>query len=163
MLYSVFSRHLTCFTWHLISDTWYLTPTLDMLYLTPDRWHVISDTIISDNGTHFASKQVVSFRAKYKITHRFSTPYYPQGNGQADISNHTILDSLCQRQDKVKGKWVESLLEMPWAYRTNKHIPTGETPFSLAYGTEAIIPLDIYMPTLWTEESIGTRMLLGFA
>jgi len=73
---------------------------------------VISDTIISDNMTHFASKQAVSFCAKYKITHQFSTPYYPQGNGQADISNHIILDSLCKRQDKVKGKWVESLPEM---------------------------------------------------
>ena len=77
---------------------------------------------------------------------RFSTPYYPQGNGQTDISNRTILDSLCKWQDKAKGKWVERLPEMLWA--TNKHILTGETPFSLAYGIEAIIPLDIYMPTL---------------
>ena len=35
---------LICYTWHLISDTWYLTPALDMLYLTPDFWHLISDT-----------------------------------------------------------------------------------------------------------------------
>jgi len=35
---------LTCYTWHLITDTWYLTPVLDMLYLTPDLWHLIYDT-----------------------------------------------------------------------------------------------------------------------
>ena len=51
-------------------------------------------TIIFDNGMNFASKQVASFCAKYKITHRYSTPYYPQGNDQAEISNDTILDSL---------------------------------------------------------------------
>jgi len=51
-------------------------------------------TIIFDNGTNFASKQVVSFCAKYKITHRYSTPYYPQGNNQVEIGNDTILDSL---------------------------------------------------------------------
>jgi len=40
----IWHRHLICYTWHLISGTWYLTPTLDMLYLTPDLWHLISDT-----------------------------------------------------------------------------------------------------------------------
>jgi len=56
MLYSVFStdtwstvldiRHwyLTCYTWHMIHDTWYLAPILNMLYLTPDPRHLISDT-----------------------------------------------------------------------------------------------------------------------
>jgi len=39
-----------------------------------------------------------------------------------------------------------------WAYRTTKHILAGETPFSLTYGTKAIIPVDICMPTFHTEE-----------
>jgi len=109
-------------------------------------------TIISDNGTNFASKQVASFCSKYKITHQFSSPYYPQGNGQAKISNHTILDSLCKSLDKAKGKLVENLSGVLWAYRTTKRIPTGETLFSLAYVTEAIIPVNICMPTLRTGE-----------
>jgi len=37
---------------------------------------------------------------------------------------------------------------MLWAYRTIKRIPTGETPFSLAYGMEAVNPVDFYMPNL---------------
>ena len=45
---------------------------------------------------------------------------------------------------------VEKLPGVLWAYRTTKRIPTGETPFSLAYGTKAIIPVDICMPTLRT-------------
>ena len=39
MLYSVFTLALICYTWHLILDTWYLTPIFDMLYLTLDIWH----------------------------------------------------------------------------------------------------------------------------
>ena len=66
-------------------------------------------TIISDNGTNFASKQVDNFCSKYKIAYRFSTLYSPQGNGQDEINNHTILDSLHKTQDKAKGKWVEKL------------------------------------------------------
>jgi len=70
----------------------------------------IPHTIISDNGTNFASKQVASFCAKYNIAHRFFSPYYPQGNGQAEISNHTILDNLCKSLDKAKGKWAGKTL-----------------------------------------------------
>jgi len=32
-------------------------------------------------------------------------PYYPQDNGQTEISNHTIVHSLCKSLDKAKGKW----------------------------------------------------------
>ena len=37
-------------------------------------------------------------------------------------------------------------------YRTTKRVSTGETPFSLAYGTEAFVPVDICMPMLLTGE-----------
>jgi len=86
---------------------------------------------------------VASFYPKYKITHRFSTLYYPRGNTQAEISNHTILDSLRKSLSKAKGKWIEKLPGVLWAYRTTKRIPTGEALFFLAYGTEVIIPVDI--------------------
>ena len=95
---------------------------------------------------------MATFCAKYKITHLFSTTYYSQGNGQVEINNHTIFDSLCKSPGKVKGKWVEKLSAVLWACRTTKHIPMSETPFSLAYGTKAIILVDVYMPTLCMEE-----------
>ena len=79
-------------------------------------------------------------------------PYYPQGNGQAEINNRTIFDSLCKSLGKAKCKWVEQLSGVLWAYRITKRVLIGEIPFFLAYGTEAIIPVDICMPTLRTEE-----------
>ena len=30
-----------------------------------------------------------------------------------------------------------------WAYRTTTRTPTGETPFQLAYGSEAVIPIEV--------------------
>ena len=100
---------------------------------------------IFDNGTNIVSKQIASFCAKYKITYRFSTFYYPQSNGQTKIINRTILDKLCKSLDKVKGKLVEKLSGVLWTYETTKRISTSATPFSLAYRTEAIIPVDISM------------------
>ena len=108
----------------------------------------IPHTIISDNGTNFTSHEVTNFCDKYKIKYRFSTPYYPQGNGQAEVSNRTLMSSLSKSLEKAKGKWVEKLPGVLWAYRTTKRIPTREIPFSLAYGAEAIIPTEVYMPTL---------------
>ena len=47
--------------------------------------------------------------------------------------------------------WVEELPGVLWAYRTTPGRPTGNTPFALAYGMDAIIPTEIGLPTIRTE------------
>jgi len=102
-------------------------------------------TIVSDNRTNFVIKwQVFAPSTRSHVD-------YPQGNSQAEISNHTILDNLRKSLDKIKGKWLEKLPGVLWAYRTTKRVPTGETPFSLAYRIESIISVDISMSTLRVE------------
>ncbi|GJT91441.1 reverse transcriptase domain-containing protein, partial [Tanacetum coccineum] len=39
-----------------------------------------------------------------------------------------------------------------WAHRTTIKVSTGDTPFSLVYGMEAVIPAEIGMPTIRTAE-----------
>ncbi|CAL8153315.1 unnamed protein product [Prunus armeniaca] len=82
---------------------------------------------------------------------QISIPKYPQGNGQADASNKIILDCLKKRLEGAEGKWVNELLGVIWAYRTTKHRSTGETPFSLTYGIEAIIPPHVTVPSISIE------------
>ena len=43
----------------------------------------------------------------------------------------------------AKGIWPDELPSVLWAYRTMAHTPTGETPFCLAFGNEAIIPTKV--------------------
>ena len=43
----------------------------------------------------------------------------------------------------LKGKWVEYLLEVLWAYKTIHKSATQETPFALAFGIEAVAPVEI--------------------
>ena len=45
----------------------------------------------------------------------------------------------------VKGVWPDELPSVLWAYKTTVRTPTGETPFKLAYGSEAIIPAKVHM------------------
>ena len=85
------------------------------------------------------------------ITNRYSTPTYLQGNGQAEAVNKVIVNGLKKRLDDVKGKWVEELSHILWTYRIMLRRSTGETPFSITYGAEAVIPLEIGFPTLRTS------------
>ena len=43
----------------------------------------------------------------------------------------------------LKGKWVEYLPEVIWAYRTTRKSATQETPIALTFGTEAVAPVEI--------------------
>ena len=81
----------------------------------------------------------------------YSTLAYPQGNGQAEVINKVIVNGLKKKLDDVKGKWVEELPHVLWTYRTMPRRSTGETPFSMTYGVEAVIPLKTSFPTLKTS------------
>ena len=52
--------------------------------------------------------------------------------------------------ERAKGKWVEELPGVLWVYRTTPGRPTGNTPFALAYGMDAVIPTEIGLPTIQT-------------
>ena len=61
------------------------------------------------------------------------------------------MNGLKKRLDKAKGRWVEELPYVQWTYRTTPQRSIGETPFSMTYGVEAVIPLEIGFPTLRTS------------
>ncbi|XP_065617155.1 uncharacterized protein LOC136062243 [Quercus suber] len=104
--------------------------------------------LISDNGLQFDSNAFRSYCSKLGIMNRYSTPAYPYGNGQTEAVNKVIVNGLKKRLDDAKGKWVEELSHVLWAYRTTPRRSTGETLFSMTYGAEAVIPLETGFPTL---------------
>ncbi|XP_073049540.1 uncharacterized protein [Primulina eburnea] len=54
----------------------------------------IPRAMISDGGTHFVNKPFASLMKKYGITHKVTTPYHPQTNGQVDLANREIKQIL---------------------------------------------------------------------
>ena len=107
----------------------------------------IPHKIISDKGTPFVNKDVHKLLDHRHIKHRKSTPYYPQGNGQAEATNQVLLRILSKMVHEYEGGWSEHLLETLWAYRSSAKTATGFSPFSLVYGTEAISPVKLLVPT----------------
>ena len=84
------------------------------------------------------------------ITNRYSTLAYPQGNGQVEAVNKVIVSGLKKRLDDAKGRWVEELPYVLWTYRITLRRSTGEIPFSMSYGAEAVIPIEVGFSTLRT-------------
>ena len=75
------------------------------------------------------------------IKNRYYTLAYPQSTKQAEITKKVIVDVLKKRLEEVKGKWVDELPHVLWAYHTTPRRLTRETPFPMTYGSEAVIPL----------------------
>ncbi|XP_075092305.1 uncharacterized protein LOC142172556 [Nicotiana tabacum] len=59
-----------------------------------------------------------------------------------------IIQNLKKILEAAKGKWPEELPGVLWAYRTMTKSSTIENPFSLVYGAEALIPVEVGKPTL---------------
>nr|CAN72632.1 hypothetical protein VITISV_025688 [Vitis vinifera] len=110
----------------------------------------IPQIIIADNGPQFDSIAFRNFCSELNIRNSYSTPRNPQSNGQVEATNKTLITASKKRLEQVKGKWVEKLPGVLWAYRTTPGRPTGNTPFSLTYDMDAIIPTEIGLPTIRT-------------
>ena len=111
----------------------------------------IPQTIIADNSPQIDSIAFLNFCLELNIRNSYSTPRYPQSNGQAEATNKMLIIALKKRLEQAKGKWVEELPDVLWAYRTTPGRPTGNTPFALTYSMDAIIPTEIGLPTFRTE------------
>lgn len=116
----------------------------------------IPHTLISDNRLQFDSKAFRRYCGELGIRNRYSALAYPQGSGQAKVVNQVIINGLKKRLDEVNGKWVDELPHILWAYRTMPRKSTGETLFSMTYGSEAIITLETRFPTLRISQ-FGTK------
>lgn len=59
-----------------------------------------------------------------------------------------MITLLKKRLEGIKKIWVEELSRALWATRTSPQWSTNETPFSLVYRNEVVIPTKIIVPTI---------------
>ncbi|KAK3025694.1 hypothetical protein RJ639_041699 [Escallonia herrerae] len=104
--------------------------------------------LITDNGKQFDNSNFRSFCEGLSINLRFTSVAHPQSNGQTENMNRSILQGLKRKLDEAKVAWVDELPKVLWAYRTTPHSVTGETPFLLCFETEALLPVEVGLPTV---------------
>nr|XP_033512280.1 uncharacterized protein LOC117276964 [Nicotiana tomentosiformis] len=71
----------------------------------------------------------------------------PQMNGVVEAANKNIKKILRKMVDNYK-KWHEKLPFSLLGYRATVHTSTGATSYLLVYGTEAVIPVEVEIPSL---------------
>ncbi|KAJ0433317.1 putative nucleotidyltransferase, Ribonuclease H [Helianthus annuus] len=111
----------------------------------------IPSEIVCDNGSQFIGSRTTNFCDSWGIKMITSTPVHPQANGQVESSNKIIINNLKKKLGSKKGKWAEELPYVLWADRTTPKNATGQTPFSLVFGAEAVIPTEMVIPTVRTS------------
>lgn len=88
-------------------------------------------------------RKLVEFYKELGITPLTSSVEHPQTNGQAEAMNKIILQELKKKLGEAKGAWVDELPKVLWGYRCSPHSATGESPFNLTYGTDAMLPVEV--------------------
>ncbi|GJS73018.1 reverse transcriptase domain-containing protein [Tanacetum coccineum] len=108
--------------------------------------------LIFDNGKQFRDNPFKDWCEKLCIRQRFVSVKHPQANGLVERENRSLGEGIKARLDERRKDWIEEILHVLWTHCTMIKSSNGDTPFSLTYRMEVVIPAEIGMPTLRTTE-----------
>ena len=103
----------------------------------------IPKVLVFDNGKQFDNNAFRDFCLELGIKNHYSSLAHPQANGQVEVTNQSLLKIIKTWLERAKSIWLDELPSVLWAYRTTARTLTGETPFRLAYGIDAVIPAEV--------------------
>ncbi|KAH7838736.1 hypothetical protein Vadar_030466 [Vaccinium darrowii] len=106
----------------------------------------VPNAFVSDNGVHFKGR-AAEVLEEFNVQVHKSTVYRPQTNGAVEAANKSIKNIL-EKTIESSRDWHEKLPLALWGYRTSIRTPTGATPYSLVYGMEAVLPIELEVPSL---------------
>ena len=90
---------------------------------------------------------MIDLLEKYNVTFHKSSTYRPLTNGAVEAANKNIKRIL-QKMVETYRDWPDKLSFALWGYRTSIRTSTGATPYSLVYGMEVVLPIEIEVPSL---------------
>ncbi|XP_028806234.1 uncharacterized protein LOC114761080 [Neltuma alba] len=96
--------------------------------------------------------------AKYGVSHRVSTPFHPQINGLAEVSNQEIkctLECIVKPSNRDCSLRLDDAL---WAYHTAHETPIGMSPYQIIYGKSCHIPVKLEHRLYWAIKSCNTNL-----
>ena len=104
----------------------------------------VPNRIITDNGTQFTSHAFMQYVEDLGSKVCFASVAHPRSNDQAERANAEVLRGLrtntFDRLHKSGRRWIDELPAVLWSIRMMPNRATGQTPFSLVYGAEAVLP-----------------------
>ncbi|UYV74836.1 K02A2.6-like [Cordylochernes scorpioides] len=130
----VFVDHATRYLWAyptITNTSQAVTQCLDKIIKSVNS----INTILTDNGKNFISKEFNKFLSLQGIKHTYTSPYHPQCNGICEKLNDTIMTKLrIAVLEKPRCKWSTLLPQVFKNYNSTPHDVTGFSPLFLMYG-----------------------------
>ena len=114
----------------------------------------IPEHLHSDQGRQFESAIIAEVCKLLKIEKTRTTPYHPQSDGVVERFNRTLIQMLSTCTNEHPVDWEEHLPKVCMAYNTSKQATTGYSPFSLMFGREARLPIDVMYGSDYPETSL---------
>jgi ribonuclease HI len=105
------------------------------------------EMLITDNASNLNNRMMDQLCQQFKIQHHNSAPYRPKMNGAVEAANKNVKKILSKMTETYKD-WHEHLPYALCAYRTSVRTSVGATPYSLVYGMEAVLPIEVEIPSL---------------
>nr|KYP44994.1 Pro-Pol polyprotein [Cajanus cajan] len=107
----------------------------------------VPSRIITDDGTNLNNNIMTVLCVDFKIQHHNSSPYRPKMNRVVEAASKNIK-KIIQKMEVTYKDWHEMLPFSLHGYRTSVRTSTRATPFSLVYGMEAVLPIEVEIPSL---------------
>ncbi|KAH7281399.1 hypothetical protein KP509_36G045800 [Ceratopteris richardii] len=104
--------------------------------------------IVSHHRSGFRSHVLNDLLNRLNIRHIYSIPYYRQYNGLVENTNGIICKIISKQVKKHPKEWDKHLTTALWTYGTSYKASLGFTPFHLVYGQEALLPIEVEIPSL---------------
>ena len=113
------------------------------------RWICVFDitqSLQSDNGTHFASTVLKTVCEQLGVKQVFSSPWHPQSQGQVERQNDTLNNCVAALVTDHPDTWPTMLPMVAYAFNSGTSTTTGMSPFELLFKQKPNRPESFLIP-----------------